>query len=100
MYTFITMPSDRQQQKKTSIKMQRGLTKLLFEVSQKVTKVNVEQMPILCHHNVAVVTIADPEHKRRYTVARTRANEVIHSLIIQFLVLVVGLQKQVDWVEF
>ena len=43
-----------------------------LSVSQKLSKVNVKQVTALFDHNVVIVSIANAQNVRRYTVSSTR----------------------------
>jgi len=87
-------------------------TKFLLEVPQKVSKVDVEQVTILGHHDVSIMSIADSKDKSCYAVARARRNKVFNSIVVILnkplilldcpffhLVLVVVSQEGIDWVQ-
>lgn len=49
----------------------------LFEVAQKVTKVNVEQVAVFGQHDVVIVSIADAQHVGGHAVAGARNGECL-----------------------
>lgn len=56
--------------------------KLLLEVSQEMAEVDVEYLPLLIHHYVVRIPIADPENESCHAVPGTRLGECVDCLII------------------
>ncbi|KAH9395982.1 hypothetical protein TYRP_020060 [Tyrophagus putrescentiae] len=59
---------------------------LLLEVPQKVTKVNVEDLPVLVDHDVVWVAVADAQHEGGHAVAGTGACKVVHCVVVRIRV--------------
>ena len=53
--------------------------KFALKVAKEVAIVDVEQLPILGHHDVVRVAVSDPQHIGSHTVASTRIAEVVAS---------------------
>lgn len=50
--------------------------KLGFEIPQKVSKINVEQLPVLADHDVVTVPVAYVQHVHGHTVASSGESEL------------------------
>lgn len=56
-------------------------TKLLLEMSKNVTKVNMEQLTILHHHDVIRVTVSNTQNISGYTITSTGECELMDRFI-------------------
>lgn len=53
--------------------------KFALKVAKEVAIVDVEQLPVLGHHDVVRVAVSNPQHIGSHTVASTRIAEVVAS---------------------